>query len=72
MSRWEDAAFEQEHLLHNVDHYFGDLLDGYQEDAFDISPNEAKVLRGVHRQCIAGACRTACPRPGWSGPIVRP
>jgi hypothetical protein len=55
--RWVDAAFEQEHLLRACDGYFGRLVDGYQEVAFDDRGDVMGegVLRRLHREMLQRA-----------------
>ena len=53
--RWQDAAFEQEHLLRAVDGHFGLLCDSYQTTTFGIDETGPKVLRGIHQELFQRA-----------------
>jgi hypothetical protein len=52
VNRWEDAAFEIDHLLQHLDDYFGRLCDGYQSSAFglDTDTGSPHVVTSVHRE----------------------
>jgi hypothetical protein len=56
VNRWEDAAFEQEHLLSHLDDYFGRLCDGYQTSAFGLPEDDAPhIVIGVQRELLRRA-----------------
>jgi len=59
IGRWQDAAFEQEHLLHACDGYFGELCDSYQFSAYGEQDQDGgsgrKALRFVHRELFSRA-----------------
>jgi hypothetical protein len=57
VNRWEDAAFEMDHLLAHLDDYFGRLCDGYQSSAFglDTETGSPHIVTSVHREMFQRA-----------------